>query len=198
MESFIGTNNSNNSSMFINPDKNCLEKSFNKLLPKRPSKKRNKRIKNENKAYSSTKDTKYNGNSNTNSFFQKTFSLFNDTSYESISQIEKTSSINKKEIKVNKYQSQRKNNILNNNNLSFNENNLKNARFLNISYLPLYKLENIEYIQKWWKYIYKIIYIQKYIRGFVVRKNLANIICLIKYVFKIFFKLVINKIKQNI
>ena len=198
MESFLDAHNINNSSLLINPDKNYLDKSFNILLPKKPSKIRNKRAKIENKTYNSTKDTKYNGNSNTNSSFQKTFSLFNDTSYESFSQTDKTSSIQKKEIKVKKSQNQRKNYIINNNNLSYNENTFKNIRTLNIPDLTVYKLENIIYIQKWWKYIYKIIYIQKYIRGFFVRKNMDNIICLIKYVVKILFKLMINSIKKNI
>ena len=60
------------------------------------------------------------------------------------------------------------------------------------------KLSKIIILQKLWKKYYKIKLIQKYIRGFLVRKNLAKIIYFIKCIFKLLFKLMIINIKQNI
>ena len=199
MESFVDTNNENNSSMLNNSEKIYLNKSFNKYLPEKPEENRNQRAKIDNKTHNSTKDTKNNANSNINSTFQKTFSLFNESNYDSNSQTDRSSK-NLKEIKVNISAKQRKNNSTNNQNqnLSYNDNNINDFQPLNMAYLSEDKLSKIFFIQKWWKKFYKIIIIQKYLRGFLIRKNMAKIIFFIKSIFKIIFKLIIDNIKQNI
>ena len=184
MESFTEFNNENNSCMLINPDNN----NFNILLPISPSEIRNQRAKVENKTNNSTDDTKIKANLNLNSSYQKTFSLFNESNCDSNSQTDRSSN-NLKEIKVNKTTKKQKNQLHNeNNNLSFNNKlNFKED-----------KLQKIILIQKWWKKVYKIIFIQKYLRGFFIRKNMTNIIYFIKYSFKLLFKLMMKNIKLYI
>ena len=63
MESFVDTNNENNSSMLNNSEKIYLNKSFNKYLPEKPEENRNQRAKIDNKTHNSTKDTKNNAQS---------------------------------------------------------------------------------------------------------------------------------------
>ena len=184
MESFAETNNENNSSMLINFDKNDLSKSFNKLLPQKPEEARNQRNEIENKTHNSTKDTRNNINSNINNSFQKTFSLFNESNYDSNSQTDRSSN-NIKEIKVIAPSKQKNINSI-------------NIQQLNVAFMSEEKLSKIIILQKLWKKYYKIILIQKYIRGFLVRKNLAKIIYFIKCIFNLLFKLMIIKIKQNI
>ena len=197
MESFIEINNDNNSSMLINPEN--LNKSFNNYLPQKPNELRNQRCKADNKTHYSTKETKYNVVSNINSSFQKTFSLFNESNCDSNSQTDRSSN-NLKEIKVNVPSKPKKNNsnLIDNHSLINNENNLKDLNSLNMNYQDKDKLKKISRIQKWWKYTYKIIFIQKYIRKFLVRKNMTNMIYFIKYSFKLLFKLVMYNIKINI
>ena len=201
MESLADTNKENNSSMLIISDKYYLNKSFNKYLPEKPEENRNQRVKIDNKNQNSTKDTRNNdnGNSNINSTFQKTFSLFNESNYDSNSQTDRSSK-NLKEIKVNISSKKRKNNPTNNQNqnLSYNENNINDFQPSIIAYLSENKLSKILFIQKCWKKYYKIIIIQKYFKGFLVRKNMAKIIYFIKSTFKIIFKLIIDNIKNNI
>ena len=180
MESFVETNNENNSSMLNNSIKNDLNRSFNKFLPQKPNEVRNQRANIDNKTHNSTKDTRNNAYSNINSSFQKTFSLFNES--DSNSQTDRSSN-NLKEIKINTEQK---------------ISNLINIQSINIAYVSEDKLSKIIYIQKCWKNYYKVIKIQKNIKGFLVRKNMAKIIYFIKSIFKLLFKLVINKIKQNI
>ena len=184
MESFVDTNIENNSSMLINLEKNDLSKSFNQLLPQKPEEARNQRTQIENKTHNSTKDTRNNANSNINSSFQKTFSLFNESNYDSNSQTDRSSN-NIKEIKLNMPSKQK------------NDNSIK-IQSLNLASLSEEKLTKIIKVQKLWKKLYKIILIQKYIRGFLVRKNLTKIIYFIKSIFKLIFQLMINNIKQNI
>ena len=184
MESFTEFNNENNSCMLINPDNN----NFHILLPISPSEIRNQRAKVENKTNNSTDDTKIKANLNLNSSYQKTFSLFNESNCDSNSQTDRSSN-NLKEIKVNKTTKKQKNQLHNeNNNLSFNNKlNFKED-----------KLQKILLIQKWWKKVYKIIFIQKYLRGFFIRENMTNIIYFIKYSFKLLFKLMMKNIKLYI
>ena len=184
IESFAETNNENNSSMLINFDKNDLSKSFNKLLPQKPEEARNQRKEIESKTHNSTKDTRNNINSNINSSFQKTFSLFNESNYDSNSQTDRSSN-NIKEIKVIIPTKQKNINSI-------------NIQQLNMAFMSEEKLSKIIILQKLWKKYYKIKLIQKYIRGFLVRKNLAKIIYFIKCIFKLLFKLMIINIKQNI
>ena len=183
IESFAETNNENNSSMLINFDKNDLSKSFNKLLPQKPEEARNQRKEIECKTHNSTKDTRNNINSNINSSFQKTFSLFNESNYDSNSQTDRSSN-NIKEIKVIIPTKQKNINSI-------------NIQQINMAFMSEEKLSKIIILQKLWKKYYKIKVIPKYIRGFLVRKNLAKIIYFIKCIFKLLFKLMIINIKQN-
>ena len=64
-------------------------------------------------------------------------------------------------------------------------------------YLEENKLRKIILLQKWWKIIFKIIFIQKCIKGFLSRRNISNLLYFIKCSIKLLFKLVINKIKQK-
>ena len=78
----------------------------------------------------------------------------------------------------------------------------KNQKILNMEFNNYYSEDNnlrkIMFIQKWWKYLYKIIFIQKCIRGFLSRKSLINLLYFIKCSIKLLFKLVINNIRQKI
>ena len=100
METFKEQNNANNAFMLINPDKNYLYNSFNIVLPQNPNEIHNQRAKNENKIQNSTDETKNNANTNLNSSYQKTSSIFNESNYDSNSQTDRSSN-NIKEIKVN-------------------------------------------------------------------------------------------------
>ena len=94
-------NNETNSSMLINPDKNFLNKSFSNLIPPKPTQQiRNQNKRDANKTHNSTNDTKNNANTNLNSSYQKTFSIFSESNYDSNCLTDR-SSCNIKEIKVN-------------------------------------------------------------------------------------------------
>ena len=187
METFKELNNENNSCMLINPDKNYLYKSFNILVPQNPVEIRNQRAKIGNKIQNSTDDTKFNANTNFNSSYQKTISICNESNCDSNSQTDRSSN-NIKEIKVNLGIKEKKNIIYDDNN--------SNNKLVNITNLYDKNLDKILLLQKWWKHIYKIIVIQKYLRGFLFRRNMSNILYFIKCCYTLFFKLMINKIKR--
>ena len=71
----------------------------------------------------------------------------------------------------NKIKNTRKNNYINNNNNTFiSTNYLKDVnyiRYININV----DLNKIKQIQIWWKYIYKVIFLQKNIRSFITKKK---------------------------
>ena len=184
--------------MLINPERNYLIKSFNKFHAPKPEELRNQRIIIENKTHCTTNDTKNNANSNNNSSYQKTFSLFNESNCDSNSQTDRSSN-NIKEIKLTISSKQVKN--IKSQNLSNNENNIRDMQSMgikNMSNISENNIIKIKCIQKWWKKLYKIIFIQKYIRSFLLRRNMINIIYFIKIIFKIIFKLMMDKIKHNI
>ena len=191
MESFIEINNDTNSSM--------LNKSFNNYLPQKPCELRNKRCNADNKTHNSTKDTKYNAVSNINSSFQKTFSIFNESNYDSNSQTERSSN-NLKEIKAKVTSKPIKNSLINmdNHDILNIENSLKDMSSFNKIFQEEAQLKKISKIQKWWKNTYKVITIQKYIKGFLIRKKISNLIYFIRHTFKLLFKLVAYNIKNNI
>ena len=55
--------------------------------------------------------------------------------------------------------------------------------------------KKIKQIQKWWKSINKIILIQKNVRAYLEWKKIIKILLFIKMIYKLFFKLFIDKIK---
>ena len=188
MERFKELNNENNTCMLINPEHNYLYNSFNKLLPQNPIEIRNQRAKMENNIQNSTDDTKINANTNLNSSYQKTTSMFNESNYDSNSQTDRSSN-NIKEIKVNIGNKEKKS-------LLYDDNS--NNYLLNSQILYENNLDKILLIQIWWKNIYKIILIQKYVRGYLFRINMVNIIYFIRCCFKLFFKIMMNKIKRYV
>ena len=121
--------------------------------------------------------------------------------------------------KIIKKENNQMSNKINNNNkkdlMKFEHENINNGNKNNISYLlnginnnEIY-LKKIKNIQSWWKNIFKIIKIQKYIRGFLYRigllKNLNfsnkiifGIINLIKFIKKIIYKNIILRISEFI
>ena len=75
-----------------------------------------------------------------------------------------------------------------------NYGNFNHIKFININI----NLDKIKIIQKWWKYIYKIIFIQKNIRAFIIYKKSKyklKYIYFIYYIIKIYFNKFINKMK---
>ena len=90
---------------------------------------------------------------------------------------------NKKNNIKNKYSTVNRNKIKNykstNNNYNINNSNLMSPNYLkDVNYIryininvDLYK---IKYIQIWWKYMHKIIYIQKKIRAFIIKKKMKK------------------------
>ena len=71
------------------------------------------------------------------------------------------------------------------------------------------EVKKVEFIQLWWKEIFKIIFIQKHIRGFIFRnkllaflekeeKTLQNFFYLYKIIGKILFRYVLKQIKEYI
>ena len=59
-------------------------------------------------------------------------------------------------------------------------------------------LEKIIYIQKWWKFMKKVILIQKKMRCFLRRKKTINVVYLMKMIYKLYFKKLIERIKLKI
>ena len=59
-------------------------------------------------------------------------------------------------------------------------------------------LEKIIYIQKWWKFMKKVILIQKKMRCFLRRKKTINVVYLTKTIYKLYFKKLIERIKLKI
>ena len=185
--------------MLINPDKNYLYKSFSKLLPQKHAERRNRRTLIESKTNNSIKDSKNKAYPNINNSFLKNFSVLNESNYDSNYQTD-ISSNNMKEIRVNKSAKQRKKNLINiqKHNSSKNENIFNDIQPMNTPFLEDDKLAKISYIQIWWKNIYKIILIQKYIRSFLVKNNIAKIRYFINWIYKLLFKIMICKIKNII
>ena len=192
-------NNETNSSMLINPDKNFLNKSFSNLIPPKPTQQiRNQNKRDANKTHNSTNDTKNNANTNLNSSYQKTFSIFSESNYDSNCLTDR-SSCNIKEIKVNITTIKKKNNYMNNNQQKTlnNDDNCNEIQSYNTNYSEEEKIKKISYIQKWWKTRLNVIFIQKHIKGYFLRKNMANIIIFIKSIFRLLFKLVIYNLKSK-
>lgn len=199
MDSFVETSNEINSSMLINSDKNYLYKSFSKLLSQKHVEKKNRRTIIESKINNSIKDSKNKVHPNINTSFLKNFSILNESNYDSNYQTD-ISSNNIKEIKVNKSAKHRKKNIINiqNHIKSKKENIFNDIPPINNRSLACDKLKKISYIQIWWKNLYKIILIQKYIRSFLIKNNIAKIKFLINCVYKLLFKLIYNRMKKKI
>ena len=192
-------NNETNSSMLINPDKNFLNKSFSNLIPPKPTQQiRNQNKRDANKTHNSTNDTKNNANTNLNSSYQKTFSIFSESNYDSNCLTDR-SSCNIKEIKVNITTIKKKNNYMNNNQQKTlnNDDNCNEIQSYNTNYSEEEKIKKIVYIQKWWKTRLNVIFIQKHVKGYLLRKNMANIIIFIKSIFRLLFKLVIYNLKSK-
>jgi len=192
-------NNETNSSMLINPDKNFLNKSFSNLIPPKPTQQiRNQNKRDANKTHNSTNDTKNNANTNLNSSYQKTFSIFSESNYDSNCLTDR-SSCNIKEIKVNITTIKKKNNYMNNNQQKTlnNDDNCNEIQSYNTNYSEEEKIKKISYIQKWWKTRLNVIFIQKHIKGYFLRKNMANIIIFIKSILRLLFKLVIYNLKSK-
>ena len=192
-------NNETNSSMLINPDKNFLNKSFTNLIPPKPAEQiRNQSTRDASKTHNSTNDTKNNANTNLNSSYQKTFSIFSESNYDSNCLTDRSSN-NIKEIKVNITTIKRKNNYINNGQQKTlnNDDNCNEIQSNNNSHFSEEeKIKKISYIQKWWKTRYNVIFIQKHIKGYLLRKNMGNIIIFIKSIFRLLFKLVIYNLKR--
>ena len=185
--------------MLNNPDENNLSKSFTNLITSKPcqqERKQNKII--ENKTQNSAKDTKNNRNSNLNSSYLKTFTVFSETNCDS-NCITDRSFNNLREIKVKIISTKRKNNYIinNNNNRQNNSNNDYNIKDIQSFKEEEEKNKKIIEIQNKSKTNYQIIFIQKIIRGFLLRKHMSNIILFIKCIFKLIFKKVFNEIKHK-
>ena len=198
MENIIDNNNDINSSMLINPEnKNTLKNSFTNLIPIKPCEQvRNQSKIDVNKTHNSTNDTKNNANSNLNTSYQKTFTVFSESNYDSNCITDRSSS-NIREIKVNVTTKRKNNYIINNNNQQNNSNNDYNNKDIQTFFSEEEKIKKIKKIQGWWKYNYKIIYIQKIMRGFLLRRHMSKILSLIKSIFKLIFKIVFNEIKKK-
>ena len=182
-------NNKTNSIMRINRKRPHLNKSFTKLLPPKPLKIRNQSAKEENKENIVTNDLK--NNANLNISFQKTFSLFNESNYDSNCQTNGSSNIKRKQRNIKYY-------CMNNNQskLLYEKKDIKDIQTLNTFYSEKENLNKIIYIQNWWKTTYKIIFIQKYIRSYLVKHHISLMVYFIKNIYRILFKLIIKKIKS--
>ena len=161
-------------------------------------------MKDANITYNTSNDTtKINSNGILNTSYQKTVYLSNETNNDSNCQTDANyynNNINIREIRVNMASKQRKNLFINNKNAKMisNEFNVNNFQALNGSFNDEDKLKKIIFIQQWWKTTYKVIYIQKCLRGFFSRKRITNLLYFIKCLIKLLFKLVINNIKYSI
>ena len=161
-------------------------------------------MKDGNITYNTSNDTtKINSNGILNTSYQKTVYLSNETNNDSNCQTDVNFSNNNniREIRVNMASKQRKNIYINNKNSKMisTEFNANNFQALNDGmFNDEDKLKKIIFIQQWWKTTYKVIYIQKCLRGFFSRKRITNLLYFIKCLIKLLFKLLINNIKQNI
>ena len=113
---------------------------------------------------------------------------------------------NKKNNIKNKYSTVNRNKIKNykstNNNYNNNNSNLMSPNHLkDVNYIRYINinvdLNKINYIQTWWKYMHKIIYVQKNIRAFIIKKKMKKNLKyynFISIVLKIFFSSFFNNI----
>ena len=162
-------------------------------------------MKDPNITYNTSNDTtKINLNGILNTSYQKTVYLSNETNNDSNCQTDanySNSNKNIREIRVNMASNQRKNVFIKNNKNSemiSNEYNMNNFQALNGIFNDENKLKKIIFIQQWWRTTYKVIYIQKCLRGFFSRKRITNLLYFIKCLIKLLFKLLISNIKQKI
>ena len=162
-------------------------------------------MKDPNITYNTSNDTtKINSNGILNTSYQKTVYLSNETNNDSNCQTDanySNSNKNIREIRVNMASNQRKNVFIKNNKNSemiSNEYNMNNFQALNGIFNDEDKLKKIIFIQQWWRTTYKVIYIQKCLRGFFSRKRITNLLYFIKCLIKLLFKLLISNIKQKI
>jgi hypothetical protein len=180
--------------MLINPDKKNINKSFSKSGQQA----QNQSKSDDTKTHNSTNDTKNNINSNLNSSYHKSFIALSESNYDSNCLTDRSTN-NIKEIKVNVITMKRKNNYIINN-INHPQNNLNNNNYIKeiqSFYSEEAKIKKIIQIQKWWKTNYKISFIQKVIRGFLLRKHMSNIFSFIKGIFKLIYKIVFNKIHHK-
>ena len=162
-------------------------------------------MKDPNITYNTSNDTtKINSNGILNTSYQKTVYLSNETNNDSNCQTDANYSNNNnniREIRVNMASNQRKNVFIKNNKNSemiSNEYNMNNFQAMNGIFNDEDKLKKIIFIQQWWRTTYKVIYIQKCLRGFFSRKRITNLLYFIKCLIKLLFKLLISNIKQKI
>ena len=195
MENLIDLKNDANSSLLINQNMDYLEQSYNTLLPQNPAQVLNQNAREVNMMFNSTDDNKNNANININISCQKMSPLYSDSNNDSNSQTD-TSSKKIKEIKVKiPIKQKNNNNYINNNNIINDENVMKDTQSLDLFYSENERLKKIIYIQNWWKITFKIIFIQKYVRSYLIKRRISFMVYFIKNVYKILFKLVINNIK---
>ena len=169
------------------------------FLPSKQIQNRNQSIntsiftKEENKPHNSTNDN--NINTNYNIYYQKTLYLSNNESnYDLISQTDgSTFNNNIREIKVNISGGQLKNTQKN----YFYQKSF-NSQSLNSFLSDEVKLKKIIFIQQWWKATYRIILLQKYIRGFLFRKSLSSLLYFTKCLIKLLFKIIMRKLRYCI
>ena len=148
--------------------------------------------KEENKTHNSSNDN--NINTNCNVSYQKTLYLSNNESnYDLNSQTDGSTINNIREIKVNISGGQLKNPQKN----YYYQKCFNNQPF-NLFHSDEDKLKKIIFIQQWWKATYRIIFIQKYIRGFLCRKSLTSLYYFTKCLIKLLFKLIIRKLRYCI
>ena len=162
-------------------------------------------MKDANITYNTSNDTtKINSNGILNTSYQKTVYLSNETNNDSNCQTDANyynNNNNLREIRVNMASKQRKNLFINSKNSKMisSEFNVNNFQAFNDGiFNDEDKIKKIIFIQQWWKTTYKVIYIQKCMRGFFSRKRITNLLYFIKCLIKLLFKLLINNIKQNI
>ena len=163
-------------------DNNCSN-----LHSSKNAKLRNNSTRRMNKKYFLTFDSDNNkADMNFNSPSQKKVSIFIDTNNDSIIHKQTHSSYKNifKEIKAS---------IVSEKPIIFN--NKKDIKSINKLYSGKEKLKYITYIQNWWKTTFKIIFIQKYVRRFLIKRRISIMVFFIKNIYIILFKLVINKIK---
>ena len=195
MENLIDLKNDTNSSLLLNQNLDYLDdQSYNALLPQNPAQVLNQNAREVNMMFNSTDDFKNNAKLNINISCQKMPPLYSESNIDSNSQTD-TSSKKIKEIKVKIPIKQRNNKNYIKNNIINDENIMKDTQTLNLFYSENERLKKIMYIQNWWKITYKIIFIQKYIRSYLVKRRISFMVYFIKNVYKILFKLVINNIK---
>ena len=99
---------------------------------------------------------------------------------------------NNLEKKISKH-----NQINNNKNIKEIKINLLSKEKNKINYQENQFLEKIIYIQKWWKFMNKIILIQKNVRKFLELKKIIKIVYLIKMICKILFHKIISTFKKE-